>query len=373
MTTTRFQLNSKDAEVDVYKKMPSAEPNKKYVLTLEQVVVPELRDSIVLNTALFTLERRVILGLDPTALDARAPNNAINALPLIQPFIPNNVKTEVQFVFQLNEYFRNSFLRTIGDGSPGYPENRGAPDAPYYQFDVPGDYAVQVGEDWYFDCSDLDEGERVKGGVQAIMRPDGTVGFHFSTDALKLFVVKFTEEGKRVFGYSGDYLAMNNTHTFVLPYINPLTNHVEITLPLEAALSPIEYFFQQTIFTHHRHELVLQTTLPLNNLVEVHNHESKYQQQLASYRFPNTGLHAQYINTLERRLIETRENVVVFEEMKRTHNTYLLSHTDLQNFHVKLVERNYIWNNVDKKFNPTEGLYPLDGNLWYLQFTIAPI
>ena len=106
MSRTRFQLNSNSAHIDVYKRLPSAEPNKTYLLRIEQVVVPELRDSILLNKPLFTLERRVMNGVNQEVADELE----------VEAFAPQNVKTEIQFVYQLNEYLRSSLLRLVSEG-----------------------------------------------------------------------------------------------------------------------------------------------------------------------------------------------------------------------------------------------------------------
>ena len=367
MTTTRFQLNSKDAEIDIYKRLPSAEPNKKYLLTLEQVTIPELRQSIVLNKELFTLERRI----------AQAQAHAANrAIPEIGSFTPQNCKTELQFVDQVNQYLRHSLLRSISEGAAVYPHN-----VVLHQYAVPVDFVLQPGEDWFYDVPDSPEGNRVMNCLQCIIRPDGKVGFRFSVDALKLFVIHFTEEGKRVFGFTRDYLAMNVDSRFILDangqptelYLHNL-GFVRIALPLAAALKPIEFFFTQTIFTHFRHELFLQTSLPMYNIVEIHNNETRYVQQLASYRFPSMNLESSYSETLFRTLSESHKNVIVFEEMKKTNNQFYLTSTDMQNFHVKLLERNYTWNELTKKYDKTEELYPLnDDTFWFIQFTLTPI
>ena len=145
---------------------------------------------------------------------------------------------------------------------------------------------------------------------------------------------------------------------------------VQIALP-DPLTSSYEKVFLQTIFTHFRHELVLQTTLPLNNIIEVHNKESTYLKQLASYRFPSAEREYQYNSIYFRTLKEERTNVIVFEKLSKTHNAYKLTGTDLQNFHIRLREVNYAYNAVNGVYEKTEGDYPLHKDtIWYVQFTL---
>ena len=83
---------------------------------------------------------------------------------------------------------------------------------------------------------------------------------------------------------------------------------------------------------------------------------------------------AEYNSTYFRTLKEERRNLYLFEHGNRTHNKFLLTATELQNFHIRLVSRNYTWNTVLEEFEITENPYSLpDESLWTLSLMINEI
>ena len=76
---SRLQLNSRDAMIDVYKSLPTLEVKKRYALSIESLTVPPMNDGLILNQALFSVERRLRPGeLHTLALGG---NNPLKWLP----------------------------------------------------------------------------------------------------------------------------------------------------------------------------------------------------------------------------------------------------------------------------------------------------
>ena len=78
----------------MFKKLPSTEPNKKYVLRVEGLTVPETTSGLILNKALFEVKRRLIVGRDVILRNANLP--IIEGVGLddgAMTFTPDNVRS----------------------------------------------------------------------------------------------------------------------------------------------------------------------------------------------------------------------------------------------------------------------------------------
>jgi len=134
--------------------------------------------------------------------------------------------------------------------------------------------------------------------------------------------------------------------------------------------------FNNNMFNHghYRHELVLRTTLPLKIYLECDHKKAYSKNQLASYRYPHERMKCEYDGTLYKVLKETRKNRYMFEQSTKTHNEFLLTSTTLQNFHVRLMQRNYKWDAAQNTFEISEVPYDLpEESLWTLQIAIKPL
>ena len=101
---------------------------------------------------------------------------------------------------------------------------------------------------------------------------------------------------------------------------------------------------------------------------------NRYKQQLASYRYPNESIQTEYDGTLFKVLKESRNNVYVFEHANRTHNEFLLTGTGLQNFHIRLMARNYEWSAERDIFVMDEKPYPLTvDSFWTITLKVTPL
>ncbi len=64
----------------------------------------------------------------------------------------------------------------------------------------------------------------------------------------------------------------------------------------------------------------------------------------------------------------------MFEQSTKTHNVFLLTGTQLQNFHIRLMQRNYEWVDDLQQFKICEEPYKLpEESLWTMQLLITPL
>jgi len=359
MQTTRLQLNSRDSSIDVYKSLPSAELNKRYVIRVEQLTIPAMSGGLILNQELFSIERRCVQDVVHSIAGVVQPTSQ---LQVEASFVPQNVKTVSQLVYQMNAFFRQLCLKLItapqvfADGVD--------------YFDITNEFAHQA-TDWY---AILETAKEASAAIQAIYRSDGKIGFKFSESGQKLFVVRMTDEGKRIFGWQHRYIAIDSNREFT-PYLSNV-GVVITTLPDPNLTESILCVTANSIFNHghYRHEIAITTTLPLQQYVECDQNTSIYKRQLASYRYPNDSIQTEYAGTLFKVLKESRYNVYVFEHANRTHNEFLLTGTELQNFHIRLMARNYEWSEQQELFVMDEKPYPLPvDSLWTITLKVTPL
>ena len=363
----RIQINSVSNRTSVLLKFPTTDPNKKYKLFVEKLVVPS-QNSLVLNTSLFKVERRIQLGA--------VHDIAEYTLPVPEEFYtftPKNVKTISHIIYQINLFFRELCQRLVAYGLNAHPNVH--PD------DIPENFEEQD-EDWNELLNINNQLHSINTALQCVIRTDGKIGIAFSNDAQVLFVLKLTDEGKRIFGHTLDYLAVDDNASFVTPYrivtADPLVYNINIDIPdppAPPAIRPtVIQIFHDSIFSHlhYRNELVIQSSLPLNNTVECDNYKSFTKQQIATYRFPSTLPEITYgdsFNLNDRTLHETTQSLYSFEESISTHNKMILTGTDLQNFSIDLINRNY---NKDKE--QIEVPYQLEADTFFtLQLAVLPL
>ena len=365
MQVTRLQLNSRDNTIDVYKSLPSAELKKRYVIRVEQLTIPAMNDGLILNNELFNIERRCVLNRQHT-IDGVIQGMA--QLPLItlltgSEFIPQNVKTVSQLVYQMNAFFRKYMVKLV-------TTTRDFEDGADWH-DIPDEFKEQEESDWY-DVQNTIVGKSVGAAIEAIYRSDGKIGFKFTPSGQQLFVLRLTDEGKRIFGWPHRYIAVDSDSEFT-PYLNG-AGVVISSIP--ALTESIVCVTRNSIFNHghYRHEIAILSSLPLQQYIECDQNRAQFKQQLASYRFPGNRPQIEYQGTLFKILRESRKNVYVFEHANRTHNEFLLTGTDLQNFHIRLMARNYEWSKSKELFVIDEKAYPLPADsLWTLTLKVTPL
>ena len=355
--TTRIKLDSASNRIDVYKNMPSTKPNKSYILTIEDLVIPQISDGLVLDgIALFTVRRRIHRNLD-----------GLIDLPVPSTFTPAHCKNTAEFVWQVNEFFRTIILQSI---HVGFPFVFGT-----HQYNVPADFAQNNG-DWHTVIRQSAAGGRAQHALTMVFRPDGRLGFRFSVDALKLFVIDLTAEGRRVLGWPRRCVALDENGVFNLQdYMAVGDDQTAFNLPAAAGLQDIECFMDGSVYSHntYRHEVVLNSSIPLERKIEFSNREEKFSVQLASYRYKGDTQTIEY-DQRDKWLINNSVNVFHFETSGSTNNRYVLKHADMQNFHVRLMSRNYHYQADTDEYISKEEPYDLPkGSFWYLTLSIKPL
>jgi len=354
----RVQVNSRTSTTNVFLTYPTLDANKQYSLTIEKLMVPAL-DSLLLNKQLFTVERRLLLGVNLFGGPEQLP------LPEeFTTFTPQNVRTVSQLLFQMNRFFREMCRRLA---TVAIPYN-----VLQHQYVVPATFNQQ-NVDWF---SGLVAAEPIETALQAVFRPDGKIGFRFSVDGLRLFVIKLSDEGQRIFARTQRYIALDQNGQFNINYaVGLLQPQANSALPAAVTEGYI-LVIDNSLFSHvnYRHELVLQTSLPLNNSVECDTDHSFYRRQLASYKFPDTKISMEYTQVMLRDLIEETQTMYSFEDSIRTHNKFQISGTELQNFNLYLVSRNYEYNAATGRYDQTEVPYDLHKDTFYtVQFALRPL
>ena len=110
----------------------------------------------------------------------------------------------------------------------------------------------------------------------------GRIGIKFSDHGKKLFVLRLTEEGKRIFGWDFDYVSVGPNNTFTeawtelqpeVPSDKPNLDRINYQwgLDLPAGTDEVIAVFNNSIFSHsgeYRHEIVLNSSLPLRSYLE---------------------------------------------------------------------------------------------------------
>ena len=202
-------MNSRDSKIDVYKSLPSAELNKRDAIRVEQLTIPAMSDGLILNQELFSVERRCKRDTEHSIrgiLTDVAGLPQFTVLGQVQDiFIPQNVKTVSQLVYQMNAFFRRLMVKLVTtteifeDG--------------VNHFNIPEDFEYQADADWYT-VQETNRGQRVSTAIEAIYRSDGRVGFKFTPDGQILFVLRLSDEGQRIFGWKHRYIALDENNKF---------------------------------------------------------------------------------------------------------------------------------------------------------------
>ena len=223
----------------------------------------------------------------------------------------------------------------------------------------------------------------------AVIRPDGKIGIAFSDDGARLFAVRLTDLGKTLFGRTQRYVAVDGNENFTEQYdvelnlvlVPPELDVTNVQLPDPVEVGGYICFFNPSMFSHiqYRHELVLKSSLPLDNTVECDTRHSFYKRQLASYRFPDSDVRMEYDSTpinqeyKGRYLCEKFQSMYTFEDNLTTHNKFILKGTELQNFHLYLVTRNYE-KQADKTYKQVDTPYEMhDQTFFTVQLAVKPL
>jgi len=361
---SRIQINSKTDKVDVYKSLPSAQSNARYVLQIERLVLPPMSSGFIMNQPLFEVERRLVYGADEADFDDQ------EEMKVDMEFIPKDVKTVSQLIFQINEFFKKGIIYNLKLGLYDYDivtDKDKLPNLAHFDADIVNPPL----RDWYSLLTD--PAYEYKDMMQAVVTPSGHLGIKFSALAQVLFVIKLSTEGQRIFGHQ-EYIAIDDNQRFKMPYRQDgaVVLQTIANLPTDAVICMLPNAIQQHL--SYRHEVVITTSLPLRNVLHCEKKSALVKPQFVSYKYPGGKHHLEFDGTIFQQRLEGRKTRYEFQNARKTHNSFLLTGTDLQNFHFRLVSRNHIYNESTKVFDVIDEPYSLPPeSLWTMQFTVRKI
>ena len=346
----RVQINSKSSTVNVSLKFPQADASKEYQIYIEKLIIPNM-PSLNLNQALFTIERRLAAGVNYTfsnAMNIQLPENE-------RTFAPIHCRNVVEFISQLSD-----FIRRFQQKAATIDILQGA-NAHFFTQVIPAVFTQDIGDDWV----DIDISE-----LKVLYRSDGRVGIQFSMNALPLFVFHLTDAGKRIFGFTQDFVALDDLGSFTSSYLD--LGQVAIGLP--ALTEGYTVFSNHAIFNQleYRHDISVLTSLPFQNIIDINNDKSSIRRILASYKFPNTNISIRQTN-LDRDIEESMVSMYIFEDSISTHNNFILKGSVLQNFHLYLVNRRFVHDN-DGNYKMKEEPYDVgEDSFFTIQLAVRQI
>ena len=188
----RIKITSRQAKTRVYFKLPQADPNKKYKLWVEKLTVPTLSSESI-NGELFEVQRRLRPGQHQFPTD-----NLGQTLKLFEQykpkFVATNVKTPLDLVTQINT-FLSELLRRAATFYTSNVSPQGLTYSALVNYPVT-DFQVPAHSTW----NNITEigGVRDKIGlaITAVIDARGNFGFRFSPEAIPLFAISLTPQGR---------------------------------------------------------------------------------------------------------------------------------------------------------------------------------
>ena len=365
----RVQLNSRKSKIDVFKRFPQLDLAKVYALKIEYLTIPPINTGLILNKPLFSIERRGMLGEQPCDDEFVTEDEY-----LIDggEFIPTNVKNTTDLVYQINVFFRRFFAKLRSGRIPALPQG-GAHIGIYPQENTHAEHPI-VPANWH-DLLSPFVAQNIRNIVesfQCCIYDSGKIGFRMSAQAQLFLVIKLTDEGMRIFGSDVHYLAPTVNGDF--NYVDEATQNVIGDRYLGA--QTYERRLNNSIFVHeeYRNEIVINTTLPVPPYIECNGTHAKVRQQLVSYRYPKDTLNIEYVDIMHKTLSYQRKELLFFEQNSRTHNSFIMTGTELQNFHLHLMLRKYEFQSQSNDFVITETDYPVnDDSMWTMMLSVVEI
>ena len=176
----------------------------------------------------------------------------------------------------------------------------------------------------------------------------------------------------RIFGHELEFVCVDDQNRFDAPYL--VAGDVALDIPNNT--ESVLCIFPNSIDRHsrYRHEVVLTTSLPLRPHVQCDQKNASTTPQLASYRYPSEQTIMGHESVMFWYIKESRQSMYEFQNAGKTHNEYLLTGSQLQNFHIRLVSRNYVWDADKLSYDIIDTPYSLpDNSLWWLGLVITPL
>ena len=362
----RIQINSRKSQTHVYKRFPSLDLAKKYLMTVESLTTPTLYREI-LDKPLFTLYRRGVDGYN--IYHVGGDINIALHLNANVTFTPHNVENVHQLLYQMNTFFQEFW-------SKGLTEFIDLDDrANLVNMGLETPIALAADDDSIRSWMDVPGSARnlVQAAISSIrfgIYQNGNIFIQVGPFGHGI-VLHLTDEGRRIFGTENEYIAFDDTGNFY-PYVDA-TGDV-LSGPYNGADSTIK-IFEKNAFKHNksRREIVLETTLPLQPYMFCDERNVELKSELCSYKLP------QETTTVTREFDkiaykQTNRSKYILERNLKTHNTFILTGTELQNIHFRLMLRQYIYNTMLKKYDLVMSEFPIDHDeMWTLMLSFKQL
>ena len=367
----RIQINSRESHSHVYKRFPSIDIAKKYLMTVESLTTPTLYRKI-LDKPLFTLYRRGVDGFN--IYDVDGDIKAALEIEADVTFIPHNVENVHQLLYQMNTFFQEFWSKALTDeidlGDQANLVSLGPLAVP--QTLVDDDESIRS---WM----DVPRSERnlvqvVVSSIRFGIYQNGNIFIQVGPTGQGI-VLRLTNEGRRIFGIENEYIAFDNTGDFY-PYVADAGVQYGDVLsgPYNGAESTIK-IFEKNAFKHNksRREIVLETTLPLQPFMFCDERNVELKSELCSYKLPQetTTVTREFDKIVYK---QTNRSKYILDRNIKTHNTFILTGTELQNIHFRLMLRQYIYNTTLKKYDLVMSEFPIDHDeMWTLMLSFKQL
>ena len=377
----RIKITSRTPKTRVYFKLPQADPNKKYKLWVEKLTVPSIGSSS-LEGALFEVERRLVPAnhVTPTA----TPTYKLR-LPSQYPttFTCKNCRTPLDLLTQINTFLSELLLR-VSTFVPSLAAHRGLQTVAGVNYSA-ASFQVPAGTTWN---SVTDAGglrDTISLALSATLSSRGKFGFRFSQEAVGLFVIRLTTEGRRVLGFPSDKEVIcgdldHFRYTRTVPVVQGPNYQITVAggNPAAAPDAKIVEADISSLFSHvnYRQEIVLNTDLPFQTKISVLNSEGFYRKELSSYVLPQAHYRVSSQasqGNIVRTFTSHLEGNSIFETSTNTHNKYVLKGTDLQNFTLYLESRRLVLSEEGKWEEKVEPFPMNPGSYFTCRLTLMPL
>ena len=351
--------------INIYKSLPTLEVDKDYIIKVEQLSIPEpIHETNFEKQRILTLEHRVLHGNNYYGVFGNIPLGGTQLFKSYA-FKPSNCQTVEDFVYQLNEYFRHSISLDLTQNWAGGPEFSDQ------------EHVIQ-GEDWYNIYSQTrGQFAEYRDCVQAFVRSDGRLYIQFTPFGMRHYVIHLTDYGRELLGHTDSFFVPAGeapnllTVSFDHAYIDEFGNS-ELRIP--AIQDNIFGCFKNNLYNHeqYRDEIVVESTLPMRDHIFVNKRQTDFVPMLASFRLPERVREIEYDNKMNRTYCVSGQRRYNLEDGGRTHNTFYLTHSRLQNFHLRLVQRKYERSSETGLMNIKDTPYEIpEGDIWMIRLAIS--
>jgi hypothetical protein len=365
----RTQINSRENKVHVYKRFPTLDLAKRYIMKVESLDIPKLYDQI-LNKPLFTIYRRAIQGFAIYQADGTFKD--ILKFAGNWTFTPNNAENVYQLLFQMNKFFREFFSKILTGQVPLANNANLTMNADLIDLINKVGNDDDIDGDWFiiYQSTQDDALTQTAASITTGLLQNGNI--FLRVGPLGHFVVlNLTDDGRRVFGTDNKFLAFDEDGDFY-DYANAVGAVIDGMFDDN---DTCENVFQKNIFKHNttRREIVLETTLPMQPYLFCDHRNVQMKSELCSYKPPQEITSCKMIPGARFYEAHNRSRWL-FDRHLRTHNTFILTGTELQNIHFRLMLRKYEYDTILKRYDLIMSEFPIDeAEIWTMMLSFKEV